>query len=403
MWIKSHWKKMILVLGIGVAAIMYDRMDGDSMKELLKRPKEGESIKEVDLKLSLEGIDDEIIDYPLTITAVPLTSERKAELCVEAYEEIQRSVLAGQSEDAVSDDMDFREEYAEGLVQVVWETVPEGYVDADGAVLGVEIPERGILITVEAELQCEDYREIHSFPICLLPKEESEKDRLVHTIDRMIQEEMEGQDEEIVLPNRVEGKDVSWTVKRERIAYKVILLEIVVCILLVFVQKEQRQEKEKKRKERMILDYADIVNRLSVMLGSGMTVRQCLDKISAQYIANRDKNITIRKEGYEEIVHTFHEIQDGESENRAYQNLGDRTDLAEYRRLSRLILQNMKYGSQTLGTLLEQESETAYEEKKRVAKQLGEEAGTKMLAPLMIMLGVVMVIVIAPAMMTFQL
>jgi len=51
---------------------------------------------------------------------------------------------------------------------------------------------------------------------------------------------------------------------------------------------------------------------------------------------------------------------------------------------------------------LEAEMWQAFEERKALAKRQGEEAGTKLLLPMMGMLVVVMVIVIAPALMSMQ-
>ena len=42
----------------------------------------------------------------------------------------------------------------------------------------------------------------------------------------------------------------------------------------------------------------------------------------------------------------------------------------------------------------------AWEQRKTMARRLGEEAGTKLLVPLFLMLGIVMVIIMVPAMMS---
>ena len=52
--------------------------------------------------------------------------------------------------------------------------------------------------------------------------------------------------------------------------------------------------------------------------------------------------------------------------------------------------------------LLEQESEKAFEERKHIAKKLGEEASTKMIFPLIIMMAIVMAIIIAPSIIDFM-
>lgn len=52
--------------------------------------------------------------------------------------------------------------------------------------------------------------------------------------------------------------------------------------------------------------------------------------------------------------------------------------------------------------LLNQEAISAFEDRKNMAKKLGEEAGTKMMLPMFLMLAVVLVMIIVPAFLTVQ-
>ena len=63
----------------------------------------------------------------------------------------------------------------------------------------------------------------------------------------------------------------------------------------------------------------------------------------------------------------------------------------------------MKKGTKGLAVLLKQEADRAFEERKNLAKRLGEEAGTKMLIPLFLMLLVVLVMIVVPAFFSIQL
>ena len=62
----------------------------------------------------------------------------------------------------------------------------------------------------------------------------------------------------------------------------------------------------------------------------------------------------------------------------------------------------MRISADGLTELLKLESIQAFEERKAQAKRLGEEAGTKLLLPMFLMLAVVLVIVIVPAFLTLQ-
>ncbi len=65
--------------------------------------------------------------------------------------------------------------------------------------------------------------------------------------------------------------------------------------------------------------------------------------------------------------------------------------------------QNLRKGTKGLTQMLRMEAIQAFEERKARAKRLGEEAGTKLLAPMFLMLAVVLVIVIVPAFLSIQL
>ena len=159
---------------------------------------------------------------------------------------------------------------------------------------------------------------------------------------------------------------------------------------------------EKERQDQMRLDYAEFVNKLLILLGSGMSLKQSLNRISARYLDKRQKKQTKKRFLYEELLVTNYEIQDGESERRAYQKFGERTGLSCYHRLVRILIQNLQTGNRGLCELLGQEATVALEERKALAKKLGEEAGTKMLLPLIMMLGIVIAIIMVPAMQSFS-
>ncbi|MDE7046257.1 MAG: hypothetical protein K2O97_14890, partial [Acetatifactor sp.] len=87
----------------------------------------------------------------------------------------------------------------------------------------------------------------------------------------------------------------------------------------------------------------------------------------------------------------------GVSEASAYEHFGKRTCLQEYVRLSTLLTQNLKKGNSALLERLRAEADRAGEERLQNCKRLGEEAGTKLLVPMVLMLLVVMVMIMIPA------
>lgn len=74
--------------------------------------------------------------------------------------------------------------------------------------------------------------------------------------------------------------------------------------------------------------------------------------------------------------------------------------MQEYIRLTTLLTQNLKRGNSSLLERLREEADKVSEERLQRIRKLGEEAGTSLLVPMVMMLGVVMVIIMIPAFMT---
>jgi tight adherence protein C len=108
------------------------------------------------------------------------------------------------------------------------------------------------------------------------------------------------------------------------------------------------------------------------------------------------------REGYEVIAKACHEMEKGVSELDAYVHIGQNTPEIRYKTFSTLLVQNMRKGSRELTGILEREAAEAFEERKKQARILGEQAGTKLMFPMLLMLGVVLVILMVPAYMSFQ-
>ena len=105
---------------------------------------------------------------------------------------------------------------------------------------------------------------------------------------------------------------------------------------------------------------------------------------------------------YEEVLKTCYEVQGGVGEERAYERFGERCGGIRYRKLGHMLAQNLRKGTNGLVGLLEKEAEDAFEERKSMARKYGEEAGTKLMFPMLVMLGVIMVILLVPAISSFQ-
>ena len=151
----------------------------------------------------------------------------------------------------------------------------------------------------------------------------------------------------------------------------------------------------------MLLDYPEIVNKFTIYTGAGLTIRRAWEKIVMEY--EKSEKLEMKRYAYEEMKLSWRELESGIGEQECYEHFGERCRLQPYLKLGALLSQNLRKGTKGLSELLRAETDLAFEERKAAALRMGEEAGTKLLLPMFLMLSVVLLIVIVPAFLSIQL
>lgn len=172
----------------------------------------------------------------------------------------------------------------------------------------------------------------------------------------------------------------------------------MIAFLLPLKEKEEKKELAKRREISLTLDYSELVSKLVVYLGAGLSLRNAFSEISKQYsylLANCGiENHPL----YDELSTLLNQLKSNVSEGEAYLAFQRRIALRPYNKLISVIEQNRKNGNKHLRTQLQVEMEEAFETRKATAKRLGEEAGTKLLLPLFMQLSIIMLMILYPAM-----
>jgi hypothetical protein len=104
---------------------------------------------------------------------------------------------------------------------------------------------------------------------------------------------------------------------------------------------------------------------------------------------------------YQELRLLCNRFENGVPEEKAYEEWGKRCGEMCYRKLSLLLITNLRQGNRQMLRFLEAEEESAREQRRQQARKLGEEAGIKLLFPMLLQLLVVMFLILIPAYMDF--
>jgi tight adherence protein C len=135
-------------------------------------------------------------------------------------------------------------------------------------------------------------------------------------------------------------------------------------------------------------EFPEFTNRLTILLNTGMTTSKAW--ITAY------RNIKLMSPFKREVFLVLEEIAAGKSETQAFEAFASRCRNSEVTRFISVLIQNQRKGNSELVMILKIQSRQCWEMRKNAARKLGEEAAVKMLLPMIMMFGAVLIIVIFP-------
>lgn len=404
-------KKLIPVflLAAGILLLSADYVRSiTAIDGTVERNSYGEGSRTEELEVAI-GDRKKKIPIEVEVSEQNYSSEEVRELFDSIIRQMEPLILGeNESLDRVETDLNLVTEIPEEPIEVAWELDRYDVMNIRGEIQIDELEklsEEGVLVTLNAVLTYTENEEAQALYQCVAkvcPQKKSEEEEKVRMIEDEIQvrEKEDRTQETWELPEEVQGQELSYYRKMDTRGLVLIVMAFLVGILL-YALKIQNQEKAKlQRSQEMILDYPEILNKMTLFLGAGMTVRRAWNKIVEDYECQ--KKVWGTRYAYEEMRQACHEMDSGISEAESYENFGKRCNLQVYIRFGALLSQNLRKGTKDLTQMLKIEEMQAFEERKAQAKRLGEEAETKLLFPMFLMLAIVLIIVIVPAFMSMQ-
>lgn len=321
-----------------------------------------------------------------------------AESLYQSFAEALPELILGDNSslEKVSVDLLLEEAWEGYPFAVVWQSSDYEKVSRRGRVYPpMEKTECGVLLTAavtyaEWEWNCQ-------IPVVVVQALPGGEETFAQNVQKLLEtQEQETRDAEVfLLPWELDGREVVWREIREDNSLLFLALTIATAMVVFFMMDRDLHQKTEERKLQMKKAYPVILNKFTLYLGAGMTIRGAFRKIAADY----EKNCREGKKSpvYGEMLYSCNELQAGVSEGAVYENFGRRSGVREYARFCTMLNQNLKKGNAALLTRLKEEREKALTEDMQLRKKQGEEAQTKLLAPMVMMMAIVMLLVMVPA------
>ncbi len=148
-----------------------------------------------------------------------------------------------------------------------------------------------------------------------------------------------------------------------------------------------------KRRDECVLEFPNMVSKLSLLINSGMVLRE------AWYLVAGAKDGPL----YELMRKACEYMDNGESDVAAIHRFGILSDSIEIKKFTSAMVQGIEKGNSELADFLVSQATELWAHKRQLALQKGEIAAGKLIIPLGLMFGGIILIIVAAAMqsMTF--
>ena len=392
-------KKLLLTACVGgalsviwLAASLVSR---DPLTSLI-RPENGKGDRKEKLEV---WIGEEPYSMEVTVRERPKTEAETAEELQKAEDGMELLFL-GENQDLehITGKVNMPSVYPGTDIAIQWYLNSWEYISVDGTVKNEGFT-RAEQVEVTAVLSLEDQMVSWDRTVWVCPLENPDDKALIRILSWKMEDAQKEDTETIELPEQAAGKSIKWYPEKDHTWLMLAgLTACAVCAMMLGQQKEEEKALAE-REKRMKLAYPDIVSRLSLYMGAGISSRKAWERIAAGY---RNRTSGPVNEAYEEMCTTLYEMQNGVPESIAYEKFGARCRLPSYLKLGALLSQNLRKGTRNLSALLEEESREAFENRKAYAKKLGEECESRLLFPMLLMLLTILVMVMYPAVTSFQ-
>lgn len=363
----------------------------DCTSNIIEREDYFGDVTKQDIYLTVDG---QTSVYELEVQPTEYTEQEFFDQAQEVNAWLSTAILGNNiSAECITDDLHLPDRDKTNCFEIQWQSQNPDLITSYGKIEWDLLTEDVVVVMV-ATVSYLDYSVEFEYPV-YIRLYSSEEEKRLSSVQALIKSlELDNRTNSFfVLPDKSQDVEISLGHNKDNPALKWVLLGGILCVVIVIMQRYQLEESIKKRDKELNAMYSGFVSRICVLLGTGLTLRGCMDQIAYELRGPS----TLKQE----LLYMVHELKMGKDETATYTAFASRIGIPIYARLMNHITQNLRVGTQNLIHVLDEEVGISLEMRNEYMKKRGEEVSTKLLFPMMVLLLVVMFIVMFPAMHNF--
>lgn len=374
----------------------------DDFEPIVFRNSYGEGKKTEEYEITVNGEEETTIQ--LEVNEQEYTHEEVQAMFKKVAKKLDEIVLGdNESWDRVETDLNLVTNLEEYPIEIQWESSAYDIVNVNGEIQQKNLKPEGIHVELRGTVSYKEEKMVYLRNAMVYPLTRKGMDKILYDIQQELQK-LESQTRgsaSFRLPDKIEGKTLQWSKEKQNHWRYIPIIGIVLSIYLFYRERENMKAKENIRNAELLRDYPGLISKFTMLISTGATVKNAWEKIVQNYEIQKmqlGSHVV-----YEEMKVAMIEMQGGVPEAEVYERFGKRCGLTVYIKFGALLSQNLRKGSKGISEILRVEAIQSFENRKSMAKRQGEEAGAKLLIPMMGMLAVVFIMIMVPAFLTMQL
>lgn len=354
---------------------------------------------DTEYSIQIENKTGEKEQVTINVAKKQFTKEQIEKIFNKRKKELIKKVLGeNESTNKVNQNINLITDIGEEKISVSWNISDSSIIGYDG-VLSKKISKEGEIVTLTATMILGKITQDYSFAVHVFPP--VERNDMGEKLQKYVDENQKYK-KQVKLPNQIDGVDVKYGNITSDISGYLLVIGVFISIALFFLKDVDLKKEADKRNQQMLNDYPEIVSKILLYYGAGLSIKWTVERIVKGYEEEKKNNKKMYRYAYEELSMCLIKMKSGISEISAINQYGKRCKLHCYVKLAGLIEQNMRRGTKELSMVLKSELREAMNDKKNNMLKNGGQISTKLLGPMVVMLIISIVIIMVPAFMSMD-
>lgn len=330
--------------------------------------------------------------------------EKELEKCEKALGDIFKNNSGSGEKDAhLTSSVKLPQEYGNIGISIKWESSDPVLVSEKGDVDVIALAGKSETVTLTAEMSYDGHFRTAEYDVTVSDDKNMYSDSVKARIDSFIADINEDRSSgEVKLPSQLDGGiNLRWQ-KKSRTKTAAVLAAGAAALFIIYSGRYRRAEKRVKRyKENVAAAFPAVIDKLILLLNSGSTVFGALMRISEDCERECERDNAADIELYREAAQIGRRVRNTNSNIiTEWKDFAARMESSDMLRFCTIIADNMSVGSD-LSDKLEKESESLREMNRKAIRKSARMLDERMIIPMMLMLFSLILITVAPALLSF--